>query len=338
MAGSEILSQDEIDALLSGVDSGEVEVETGPEPAGESGKAYDFTSQDRIVRGRMPTLEMINDRFARNIRQSLFNMFRRSPDVSCEGVQMMKFGEYVHTLVVPTNLNIVKVPPLRGYGLVVLNPKLIFALVDCFFGGNGGAYNKVEGREFTETEMRIVKRVLQLIFADLKSAWAPVLPVNFEYLNTEHNPQFANIVSPSEVVVVSTFHIDMEGGSGYVHVTMPYSMLEPLREILDAGIQSEVEEKDERWATGMRDQIKLAKVKIHSTLARTQLSLRDVTNLKVGDIIQLDLPTHVVARAQGVPIFKAKYGVSRGNLALRVADGIKKDELIAMELIPSNKQ
>ena len=236
MAVQDLLSQDEIDALLHGVDDGLVETEVEATPG--SVKSYDLTSQDRIVRGRMPTLEMINERFARYTRISMFNLLRRSADVAVGGVQVMKFGEYVHSLYVPTSLNLVKMKPLRGTALFILDAKLVFKLVDNFFGGDG-RHAKIEGREFTPTELRVVRMVLEQAFVDLKEAWQAVLEMNFEYVNSEVNPAMANIVSPSEVVVVSTFHIELDGGGGDLHITMPYSMIEPIREMLDAGFQSD---------------------------------------------------------------------------------------------------
>ncbi|MGE8481762.1 MAG: flagellar motor switch protein FliM, partial [Pseudomonas sp.] len=232
MAVQDLLSQDEIDALLHGVDDGLVQTDNAAEPG--SVKSYDLTSQDRIVRGRMPTLEMINERFARYTRISMFNMLRRSADVAVGGVQVMKFGEYVHSLYVPTSLNLVKIKPLRGTALFILDAKLVFKLVDNFFGGDG-RHAKIEGREFTPTELRVVRMVLEQAFVDLKEAWQAIMEVNFEYINSEVNPAMANIVGPSEAIVVSTFHIELDGGGGDLHVTMPYSMIEPVREMLDAG-------------------------------------------------------------------------------------------------------
>ena len=328
MANSDLLSQDEIDALLSGVDSGEVETEVGEALPPGSAQQYDFTTQDRIVRGRMPTLEMINERLARNLRQSLFDMLRRSPVISLEGIQLSKFGEYVHTLLMPSNLNIIRMRPLKGSALIVCNPKLIFSLVDCFFGGEGRFYNKIEGREFSTTEMRIVKRFLDIVFSDLEEAWGPVMPVKFEYVNSEVNPQFANIVTPSEVVVVSTFHIDLESGSGYMHITLPYSMVEPIRELLDAGVQSDVMEKDERWATILREEIKTVEVALNATLTRKRVSLREVMDFKTGTILPVALPSTVVARVEDVPVFRGVYGASQGKSALKVVESIHHNEFM----------
>lgn len=318
MSTTDLLSQEEIDALLHGVSDGGVD--TGGDDLADDGSAhdYDFTSQDRIVRGRMPTLEMVNDRFARLFRASLFNMLRRSAEISVGGVQMLKFGEYVHTLFVPTSLNLCKVHPLRGTALMVLDPKFVFILVDNFFGGDGRYHTKIEGREFTPTENRVIRMIIDELFRDFKEAWAPVLEINFEYLNSEVNPQFANIVSPTEVVVISTFDIELEGGGGQIHVTMPYSMLEPMRELLDAGVQSDRTDIDERWIQALRDEIKTAEVELTSTLVETQLTLSQVASLKEGDIIPIELPEEVSLKSGGIPILRGQFGDSNGVRAVRV--------------------
>ncbi|NBF01435.1 flagellar motor switch protein FliM [Pseudomonas sp. Fl5BN2] len=319
MAVQDLLSQDEIDALLHGVDDGLVQTEHAAEPG--SVKSYDLTSQDRIVRGRMPTLEMINERFARYTRISMFNMLRRSADVAVGGVQVMKFGEYVHSLYVPTSLNLVKIKPLRGTALFILDAKLVFKLVDNFFGGDG-RHAKIEGREFTPTELRVVRMVLEQAFVDLKEAWQAIMPVNFEYINSEVNPAMANIVGPSEAVVVSTFHIELDGGGGDLHVTMPYSMIEPIREMLDAGFQSDLDDQDERWSKALREDLLDVAVPLSATVARRQLRLRDILHMQPGDVIPVELPEDMIMRANGVPSFKVKLGSHKGNLALQVIEPI----------------
>ena len=319
MAVQDLLSQDEIDALLHGVDDGLVQAETAAEPG--SVKSYDLTSQDRIVRGRMPTLEMINERFARYTRISMFNLLRRSADVAVGGVQVMKFGEYVHSLYVPTSLNLVKIKPLRGTALFILDAKLVFKLVDNFFGGDG-RHAKIEGREFTPTELRVVRMVLEQAFIDLKEAWQAIMEVNFEYINSEVNPAMANIVGPSEAVVVSTFHIELDGGGGDLHLTMPYSMIEPVREMLDAGFQSDLDDQDERWSKALREDVLDVSVPLSATVARRQLRLRDILHMQPGDVIPIELEDELVMRANGVPSFKVKLGSHKGNLALQVVEPI----------------
>jgi len=319
MAVQDLLSQDEIDALLHGVDDGLVQAETAAEPG--SVKSYDLTSQDRIVRGRMPTLEMINERFARYTRISMFNLLRRSADVAVGGVQVMKFGEYVHSLYVPTSLNLVKIKPLRGTALFILDAKLVFKLVDNFFGGDG-RHAKIEGREFTPTELREERMVLEQAFIDLKEAWQAIMEVNFEYINSEVNPAMANIVGPSEAIVVSTFHIELDGGGGDLHVTMPYSMIEPVREMLDAGFQSDLDDQDERWSKALREDVLDVSVPLSATVARRQLRLRDILHMQPGDVIPIELEDELVMRANGVPSFKVKLGSHKGNLALQVVEPI----------------
>ncbi|MDH5736122.1 MAG: flagellar motor switch protein FliM [Gammaproteobacteria bacterium] len=327
MSAQDVLSQDEIDALLHGVDGGDVETETDEPLRDGIARGFDFNSQDRIVRGRLPTLEMINERFARNLRVSLFNMLRRQAEIAVGGVQMLKFAEYVHSLFVPTSLNLVKVSPLRGTALFVIDPKLVFILVDNFFGGEGRFYNKIEGREFTPTEQRVIKMLLDLLFADLKDAWNPVKKLDFIYQSSEVNPHLANIVSPTEVVVVSTFRVDLEGGGGDCHITFPYSMIEPIRDLLDAGVQSDVTDIDARWALSLREEIFEAQVEVRSNLIEKEMTLSEIVDLKPGDIIPFDMPSHVILDAEDIPIFKGNIGVSRGNAAVKIVKKVGRQQL-----------
>lgn len=323
---SDLLSQDEIDALLHGVDDGDIDVsDESLDPA--EARSYDFSTQDRIVRGRLPTLEMVNERFARHVRISLFNMMRRSAEISVNGIQMLKFSEYIHSLFVPTSLNMIKVHPLRGTALFTLEAKLVFVLVDNFFGGDGRFHAKIEGREFTPTERRIISLFLQQAFVDLREAWSPVLNLDFEYTESEVNPALATIVSPSEVVCVCSFAVELDGGGGNFHVTMPYSMIEPIRDKLDAGIQSDSSDVDERWNDALREEVLTAEVEVSSSLVETEIDLRDVMQLKKGDIIPIDLDDHVVVKAQEMPCFRAKVGTSNQYMALKILQEISREHI-----------
>ncbi|MGM0430931.1 MAG: flagellar motor switch protein FliM [Pseudomonadota bacterium] len=328
---SDLLSQDEIDALLHGVDDVEEE-DADKQPASADALDYDFSSQDRIVRGRMPTLEIVNERFARHMRVSLFNMMRRTAEVSINGVQMIKFGEYVHTLFVPTSLNMVRFRPLKGTALITMEARLVFILVDNFFGGDGRYHAKIEGREFTPTERRIIQMLLKLVFEDYKEAWAPVMDVGFEYLDSEVNPAMANIVSPTEVIVISSFHIELDGGGGDFHIALPYSMLEPIRELLDAGVQSDKEDTDMRWSKALRDEIMDVPVEMIAKLAQTEMSLREVMELREGDVIPLELPDDVTVLIEDLPSFHAKMGRSRDNVALKISEKIKRPETVKSDI------
>jgi flagellar motor switch protein FliM len=329
VSSEKILDQAEIDALIHGVDTGAVSTEAPP-GVGEA-RAYDFQNQMRIVRGRMPTLEMINERFARLFRVSLYNLLRRSPEISVAPVSIKKFSEYVHTLHVPTNLNLVKINPFRGTALIVLDPKLVFAVVDNFFGGTG-RHAKIEGREFTATEQRIIHMMLRNVFADLHEAWSHVAPIDVEYLQSEINPHFANIVSPSEIVVITSFHVELDGGGGELHITMPYAMIEPLREVLDSGMASDRVEKDDRWNVCLREEIEDAEVELSTLLGRTTLTLADLVNLKPGDILTCDFTGKVLVLAEDVPMFRGSFGLSRGAQAIKFEERVRRNNPVIAQL------
>ena len=317
---TDILSQDEVDALLGGVDDGAIDTSADKDLADGEVHDFDFNNQERIVRGSLPTLEMINERFARYFRVSFFNLLRKTPEISINGIQMVKFSEYVLTLHVPTSLSLIKMEPLRGTGLVMLDSKLVFILVDNFFGGDGSILAKIEGREFTSTELRVIKKVVNICFDDLVQAWQPVMDVEFSYLSHEVNPQMANIVSPSEVLVVSNFHIELEGGGGDIHVIYPYSMIEPIRTILDAGVQSDRGNVDERWAILLKEQLMNAKVDLQAVFAEKELKFADLINFKAGDIIPLDMPDQVLLLTEDMPIIRGSYGEFQGNAAVKVEE------------------
>lgn len=326
MSTADLLSQDEIDALLHGVDDGEIETSPDEEEGGQLARLYDFTSQERIVRGRMPTLEMVNERFARYFRISLFNFLRRAAEISVAGIQVQKFSEFIQGLFVPTNLNVIRMSPLRGRALIVMEPRLVFTAVDNFFGGGGQFYNKVEGREFTPTEMRIIRLILDMVFKDLAEAWKPVMDVNFDYVNSEVNPQFANIVSPSEIVVISTIHVELEGGGGDINIALPYTMIEPIRELLDA-VTSDRGEVDGRWQESLRAEILRSEVTLSSKLIEKEMLISDVIELKKGDVIPIDMPETVLLQVEEVPVFRGKLGLSDGNYAIEILEKVSLDNL-----------
>jgi len=334
VSSEKILDQAEIDALIHGVDTGAVSTEADATP-GEV-RSYDFNNQMRIVRGRMPTLEMINERFARLFRVSLYNLLRRSPEISVAPVAIKKFSEYVHTLHVPTNLNLVKINPFRGTALIMLDPKLVFSIVDSFFGGTG-RHAKIEGRDFTATEQRIIHMMLRNVFADLHEAWSHVANIEVEYIQSEINPHFANIVSPSEIVVITSFHVDLDGVGGELHVTMPYAMIEPLREVLDSGMASDRVDKDERWMVTLRDEIEDAEVELSTLLGRTSISLGELLNLKPGDIIPCDFTGKVLVLAEDVPMFRGSFGLSRGQQAIKFEERVNRRSPANPDNLPAKR-
>lgn len=311
------LSQDEVDALLKGVNGDEDEAQAEDiDPSAV--RDYNLATQERIVRGRMPTLEVINERFARLLRIGLFNFFRRSVEISVGPVRIAKYSDFIRNLAVPTNLNLVHMKPLRGTGLMVIEPSLAFLMVDNMFGGDGRFHTRVEGREFTQTELRIIRRVVDILFESYEKSWEPVYPVEFEYIRSEMNTQFANIATPNEVIVAITFNVELGEVGGEMHFCFPYSMLEPIKDILTSTLQGEVLGVDKRWVRLMTQQIQAAEVEIVADLAKQKLTLHEVLNLKVGDVIPLAISEEVDVVADNVPIMRCKYGLFNGQYALRV--------------------
>jgi flagellar motor switch protein FliM len=310
------LSQEEVDALLKGVTGDQDDSQLQEDTSGV--RPYNLATQERIVRGRMPTLEIINERFARLLRIGLFNFLRRSAEVSVGTVRVSKYSEFIRNLVVPTNLNLTHMKPLRGTSLIVLDPGLVFLLVDNLFGGDGRFHTRVEGRDFTQTEQRIIQRILEIIFETYAKSWEPVYPVEFEYIRSEMNTQFANIATPNEVVISTTFTIELGPVSGEMHMCMPYSMIEPIRDLLTSSLQGETLEVDKRWVRLMTQQIQIAEVEIVADLGTTKVTLGDILNMKEGDIIPLSIPEIVSAKVDGTPVMECKYGVFNGQYALRV--------------------
>ena len=316
MADDKFLSQDEVDALLRGV-TGDVDDEKTEVDNGEP-RAYNLATQERIVRGRMPTLEIINERFARLVRVELFNFLRRTVEVSVGPVRIVKYTDFIRNVIVPTNLNLVHITPFRGTAMVICDPTLVFLVVDTMFGGDGRFHTRVEGREFTHTEHRIIQRILSIIFETYEKSWAPVHPIKFEFLRSEMNTQFANIATPNEVVVAFTYTIEMGSNTGEIHFCLPYAMIEPIRDVLSSPLQGEVLGVDKRWLKLMTQQVQAAEVTIVANLAQTSMQLEEVLNMKAGDIIPLHIDESIEAKIDGVPVMQCKYGTFNGQYALRV--------------------
>jgi flagellar motor switch protein FliM len=312
----DFLSQDEVDALLNGV-SGQAE-EAAEEENFEGVRPYNLATQERIVRGRMPTLEIINERFARMLRLGLFNFVRRTAEISVGPVRVQKYADFVRNLVVPTNLNLVQVKPLRGTALLIFNPELVYLVIDSLFGGNGQFHTRVEGRDFTQTEQRIIQRLIAVVFEDLEKAWAAVHPLKFEYIRSEMNTQFANIATPNEVVVVTTFNIELGTAAGEFHICMPYSMLEPIRDVLCSPLQGEQMDVDKRWVRLLSRQVQSADVELGVNFGRAELTLQQVLNMQPGDVISLEVARPLMAEVDGVPVMECKCGVFNGQYALQV--------------------
>lgn len=315
---SEFLSQDEVDSLLKGVTGETDDAKDHPEAGAEGVRPYNLASQERIVRGRMPTMEIINERFARLFRIGLFNFIRRTPEISVGPVRVLKFGEFIRNLHVPTNLNLIQAKPLRGNGLFIFDPNLVFLVVDNMFGGDGRFHTRVEGREFTQTEQRIIQKLLEVVFETYGKAWEAVHPLEFEFVRSEMNPQFANIATPNEVVIVTSFDIELGGNGGAFHVCMPYSTLEPVKDLLYSTMQGEHLAVDKRWLQLLSKQVQSASIELVATLGKAQVTLEQVLKMRSGDIIPLEVDENITASVDGVPMVECKYGVFNNQYALKI--------------------
>jgi flagellar motor switch protein FliM len=312
-----VLSQDEVDALLQGI-TGESQKLAEEQPTGDGPRNYDLASQERIVRGRMPTMDIIMERFARNIRVGLFKLIRKSPEVSIGGIKVHKYSAFLREIVVPTNFNIVTVRPLRGSGLIVCEPTLVFAVIDALFGGNGKYHTRIEGRDFSQTEQRIIARLVEVVIDAYSSSWQGIYPLQLEYQRSEMQPQFANIASPSEVVISSSFSLEIGETTGSIHFCLPYSTLEPIRDVLYSTVQGDNSEPDRRWVDLMKSQIQDADVELVAELAHAPATVEQLLSLKAGDFIEIELHKVIEAKVSGVPLFDCHYGISGGKYSVKV--------------------
>ncbi|MDH5667228.1 MAG: flagellar motor switch protein FliM [Nitrospira sp.] len=316
-----VLSQDEIDALLKGVASGDVD--TDPKAAameGGSATPYDLLNQERIVRGRMPTLEMVNDRFIRRQSAAWTTMLREAIDFIVVGTQVLKFGEFLKKVPMPSSMNVFHMHPLRGNGLYVMDAFLVYLIVDYFFGGRGQTHVKPEGRDFTPVQLRIVRKMLASSLADLEKAWQAVLPAKVEYVRSESNPQFAMIVTASEIVVVVTVQVLLGDAARDLFLVYPYAMLEPIKEKLYSGLVSDQVEQDSSWGVKLKEKLHECRLGVSVRLGTTTVTLRDVLNFAPGDVLVLEQrPGDALdCYIEGYHKFQGSPGVYKGNHACRI--------------------
>lgn len=315
------LTQDEVDALLNhdSINQNGHNANASDNPGDAAGvRPYNMATQERIVRGRMPTFEIINARFSKFLQIGLYNLLRRPVDISTGPVKTIKYNEFIRSLVVPTNLNMITMKPLRGNALMVFDPDLIFLIVDNLFGGDGRFHTRVEGREFTLTEQRIIQRLLEVVFEEYEKAWKMVHPVKFEFVRSEMNPQFASIATPTEIVVTTTFELDIGGNRGEFHICIPYTTLEPIREQLNSSLQGDHLEVDKNWIKSLTKRVQGAEVELIAHLGKTNVTFHQILNMQKGDVVPLDIPDTVSAMVDGVPVMECHYGILNGHYALKV--------------------
>jgi flagellar motor switch protein FliM len=325
---SEVLSQGEVDALLRGVGDGEIETETDEAPEDESGVVpYDLTSQEKIIRGRLPTLDIINQMFSRLFRNTFSAMMRKSVDVSTVSTDTIKFGDFLRSLPVPSSLHIFRMEPLRGHGLMVVESKLVFAVVDTFFGGTGSKDLKITGRDFSSIEIRMTKSVVLSALEDLEKAWRPVHTVTTNFVRSEVNPQFAAIVPPTDIVLVILFEIEMESISGTLTICLPYAAIEPIIPKLKAQFQSEEMEVDQVWVRRLRTELLTTEVELVTELGTSTITPQELMKFKIGDTLMLgnDVTDPLTLKVEQIPKFKGFPGVSRGNKAVQLTETIERE-------------
>ncbi len=326
---SEVLSQEEIDALLKGVSGGEIETETEAEESDEGIISYDLANQEKIIRGRMPTLEIVNQRFSRDFRTTMSAMLRKLVDISPLSIDTIKFGDFLKSLPVPSSLHLFKMEPLRGYSLCAIDSKLVFALIDIFFGGDGASILKVEGRDFTPIEDSMIRRVVKEALENYQTAWAPVHKLTFEYVRSEMNPQFVTIVPPSDIVITTVFELEIEDTTGTLTICIPYSNIEPIRAKLYAGFQTERLEVDSNWIRRLKKLITTLEVDMRVKLSEKDMSVEEILNLKEGDVINFnkDIDEPLIAEVEGIAKYKVIPGILKSNKAVKIERKIHKEEI-----------
>ncbi len=284
---NKVLAQDEVDALLRGLSGGQIDTESDIPDDDSDVVAFDLANQDRIIRGRMPVLEIVNDRLARLCTNALTNVIRKRVELNPISIDMTKFGDFLRSLPVPTSINIFKMEPLRGNAIIIVDARLVFALVENVFGGQG-AQPKVEGREFTSIEQAVIDKVVRIILENMEESWRPVHDVKLELVRSEINPQFAAIVPPSDVVVVINFEVELENAIGSMLVCLPYATIEPIRSKLHASFQTERLEVDHTWVARLKDRLLETPVDFKIKMGDAQITANQLLKLEIGDVIVLD--------------------------------------------------
>ncbi len=319
------LSQEEVDALLVGVTGESPAVAQDATQDGEV-RVYDMSSQERIVRGRMPTMEVVNERFARNLRLGLFNFIRRTPEISVGSIAVQRFSAFLRELAVPTNFNVMAVRPLRGNALVVCAPSLIFGVIDTLYGGLGKFQARIEGREFSATENRVIGRIVAVIAEEYKKAWQGIYPIELVYQRSEMQPQFANVATPSEIVIATSFQLEIGEIAGSIHVCLPYATLEPIRDVLYSSTQGDSLEVDRRWINLLTREMQAVEITMVAELARTRTTVEQLLAMKAGDFIELDREPRIQAKVDGVPLFECHYGTHNSKYAIRIDKNLRAQE------------
>ncbi|MGA2192253.1 MAG: flagellar motor switch protein FliM [Nitrospirota bacterium] len=317
------MSQDDIDALLGGETPKPAE-----EPSGSGARAYDLLSQKRVIRGRMPGIEILGEKFARAAKASLTNTLGRTVDMLPSGMEVTRFGDFLNSLEVPTNLNVFSMEPLEGHALFVIEANLVFSLVNCFFGGSPGFHAKVEGREFTQIEQKVIGKTVRLLLKDYEAAWRSVHQVSCKYVRSEINPRSAAIVSQSETMIAQEFKVEIDDKTGRMFVCLSYASLEPISEALFEGFSDMQPGSSGRWRSYLEGKVSECEVDVSAELGVVTLTMGELMGLQPGDVLKLnkkpDSPLEV--RVEGLPKFLGTPGAFNGNQAVKITGFLKRSE------------
>ena len=320
-----LLSQEELSALTQAVDDGSMAVDTGYNLDAQVRK-HDLTAEDSSLGINVVSVDMINERFIRLFRLGMLEVLRTSPRMNPTRAQIVRFGDYLKDLKAPLSVNIVRMTPLRGYAMVVVEPTVVFSSLDSFFGGFGRGVGQLPpGRLFTPTETRIIKIILQVFFRSFKEAWSPVSPVDFEHVSSEINPQFAQIADENDLVVLSRFEAEATShGTGFIDMVIPYVALKPVRDLLRSRVQSGDgnEESDKVWRQQLAEAVYDAELDLQVLLGKLQISLSQLQTMQPGDVLPFKKNEHARMLVRDMPIYDVEIGAMNGQVAVRIADAI----------------
>ncbi len=317
-----LLSDEELAALSEGVRDGSIETDTGFNTKVRVRK-HDLASEDSSLGVNVSSIDMINERFIRMFRMGLLEVLRTSPRVNPTRVRIMKYSEYLQDLKPPLAVNMIRMGPLRGNSVIIIDPNVVFSSLDSFFGGFGkGVADLPPGRLFTPTESRIIKIILEVFFRSLKEAWAPLMPIECEHISSEINPHFAQIADENDLVVLSRFEADAtaSGGRGFIDLVYPYATLKPVRELLSSRVSSGEgnEESDRKWRADLAAAVGDAKLELQVTMGEVKTTLHHLNNLQEGDLLFFKKDDTALMNANGVPAFHVNVGTRGSQVAVQI--------------------
>ena len=312
----QVLSQEEINALLSAMNKGEVDL--APEGKGDAViEEYRLASQNKIPDSQFDALEQVHDRFAELLDQLLSSTVQGPLEVESESLGAVKYGEYISGFSNPTSLSIFSMEPLIGSAMMVIEPKLVFSLIDCMFGGEGKPLEQI--REFTLIEQRMIKKFSENVLEKLEEAWSKIHNVNISLKKTETKPEFAHPVNPDEQMMIKEFRIKGPEFVGSIHLCLSYLMLEPIKEKLNSTFQQN-DGAENAWSHQIQDLLRETPINIIAELGNTIHTIGEILNLKVDDVLHLGTgpEDHVTLTVDGIPKYKGYPGIVKGNRAVEV--------------------